>query len=222
MEVLMDEFDVLRERVRNGECRGRRFLETVEQYVAIDYSESGYDDLDVFVNDLLFVGEMPEPTRALDAGMVEYYKTPARLIFEWVERMELAPNDVFYDVGAGLGQVAMLVNLLTGIEARGVEIEPAFCAYAQGCAAELGLSDVHFVAADARELDYSEGTLFFLYTPLRGELLITVLERLRQVAGSKPIKIITYGPCVAEVEAYFRIENVGQMVSGNLRLFPIL
>jgi len=195
----MEDFAMLRERVRSGEYRGRRFREMVEQYVPIDYSESGYDDLDVFVNDLLFVGEMPEPTWELDAEMVEYYKTPARLIFEWVERMEFAAGDVFYDIGAGLGQVAMLVNLLTGIETRGVEIEPAFCAYAQGCAGALGLRDVHFVAADAREVDYSDGTIFFLYTPFRGEIMAAVLDQLRRAASSKPVRVIAVGPCTEEV-----------------------
>jgi SAM-dependent methyltransferase len=213
MELLMDDLAMLRERMRNGGCRGQRFREMVERYVPIDYSESGYDDLDVFVNELLFVGEMPEPTRELDAEMVEYYKTPARLIFEWVERMEFAANDVFYDIGSGLGQVALLVNLLTGIEARGVEIEPAFCAYAQGCAAALGLHDVHFVAADAREVDYSEGTIFFLYTPFRGEIMASVLEQLQKVALSKPIRVIAVGPCT---------EEVARALPGCSILLPIL
>src|SRR5258708_1263226 len=194
----------LRELVRSGTCRGKAFREMVEKHVKIDRSESGYDDLDVFVNELLFVGEMPKPTRELGPEMVEYYKTPARMVFEFVD--ELAPGDVFLDIGSGLGQVVLLVNLITGIEARGVEIEPAYCDYARGCAAGLGLRDVHFVTPDAREADFSDGTVFFLYTPFKGELLQAELDRLRQVAASRPIRIITYGPCT---EAVARQEWVG-------------
>jgi len=189
----MGEFEALRERVRNGECRGAAFRAMVEERVRIDHSETGYDDLDEFVNDLLFVGEMPEPTRELEPGMVEYYKTPARMVFEWVERMEFGAGEVFYDLGSGLGQVVMLVNLLTGIEARGVEIEPAYCAFAQDCATGLGLSDVGFVEADVRDADISDGTVFFLYTPFTGGILKDVLARLRSLA--KPIRIVTCGPC---------------------------
>jgi SAM-dependent methyltransferase len=188
---MMDLF-LLRDRVRSGECRGAAFRAMVSEYVCIDYDESGYDELDEFVNELMFRGEMPEPTRKLEPGMVEYYKTPARLVFEWVERMEFGADDVFYDLGSGLGQVAMLVNLLTGVRARGVEIEPAYCDYARGCAHSLGLCDVDFVAGDVRDVDLSDGTVFFLYTPFTGDVLAAVVDKLRAIP--RPIRIVAWGP----------------------------
>src|SRR5580704_8458057 len=98
-----------------------------------------YDDLDVFVNEWLGTGEMPEPTLERPAGMVEFYKTPARVVLELARRITVGEADVFYDLGAGLGQVVLLMHLLTGVEARGVEIEPAYCEYARRCAEGLGL-----------------------------------------------------------------------------------
>jgi len=98
-------------------------------------------------------------------------------------------------LGSGLGQVTILINLLAGITARGIEFEPAFCDYAGDCAANLSLSNVTFINADARKADYSEGTVFFMFTPFRGEILQEVLEMLRKESLRRKIKIITYGPC---------------------------
>jgi len=188
----MIDFDWLRSRVRSGECRGAAFRAMVLEYVSIDPNESGYDELDEFLNDLMYTGEMPEPTRELEPGMVEYYKTPARMVFEWVGKTEFKPGDIFYDLGSGLGQVALLVHLLTGIRVRGVEIEPAYCDFARESAGSLGLRDVDFVAGDVRDVDISDGTVFFLYTPFTGEILVSVLDRLRAIRH--PIQIVSWGP----------------------------
>jgi hypothetical protein len=188
-------FSKLRERVRNGEA----LRKIVGEYIEPGGAGEGYDLLDLFINRLFSEQEMPVPTRELEPEMVEFYKTPARMVFEWVDPVGFARDDVFFDLGSGLGQVVMLVNLLTGIEAWGVEIEPVYCEYARSCATGLGLREVRFVAADARDVDLGDGTVFFLYTPFRGEILEAVLERLRQVAQSKRIKVISYGPCTEEV-----------------------
>jgi hypothetical protein len=58
---------------------------------------------------------------------------------------------------------------------------------------------VSYINADARKADYSEGTVFFMFTPFRGEILQEVLELLRKESLLRKIKIITYGPCTAQV-----------------------
>jgi SAM-dependent methyltransferase len=131
--------------------------------------------------------------------MVFYQKTPARIIFELVEKTFITKDDIFFDLGSGLGQAAILVNLLAGAKARGVEFEPAFCSYAGECAEQLNLPDVSFINADARQTDYSEGTVFFMYTPFKGEILQDVLALLRNESLTRKIKIITYGPCTFQV-----------------------
>jgi hypothetical protein len=91
------------------------------------------------------------------------------------------------------------VNLLSGARAKGVEFEPAFCEYARACAADLNLSQVEFINVDARQADFSDGTVFFMYTPFEGKLLQEVLEKLHQVSRTKMIKLFTYGPCTLPV-----------------------
>jgi len=92
-----------------------------------------------------------------------------------------------------------LLNLLTGVTAKGVEFEPAFCKYAEDCVGELNLNKVEFINADARQANYSQGTIFFMYTPFNGEIMQEVLTALKQESLKRKIKIITYGPCTAEV-----------------------
>ena len=155
--------------------------------------------LDLFTNGLFPLPVPPQETAARHPDMVHYQKTPARFIFALAERAAFAREDVFVDVGAGLGHVALLVHLLSGVPAQGIEIEPAYCALATGWATELGLPQVTFVEADARFADYARGTVFFLYTPFGGGMLAEVLERLRTEAHRRPIRLFTYGPCTLAV-----------------------
>jgi len=204
-EIDSNLFETLRANIRTGTYTGAEFKNLVSEYVGVNTGdrehpgEPGYDNLDLFINGLFSVQAMPEQTKDLEPEMVYYQKTPARIVFELAEEAHFSKEDVFVDIGAGLGQAAILVNLLTGIAAKGIEFEPAFCAYARDCASGLDLSKVAFIHADAREADYSEGTVFFMFTPFRGEMLREVLGMLWKESLKRKIKVITYGPCTAEV-----------------------
>jgi predicted RNA methylase len=166
----------------------------------------GYDNLDIFINRLFPFQYVPRQVFDLERGMVYYQKTPARIVLEFIGKIEFTKDDVFFDLGSGLGQLVILVNLLTGIKTRGVEIEPIFCDYARQSAAAFKLTDVIFTNADARTVDYSEGTVFFMYTPFTGEILENVLEVLRKESEVRKIKIITYGPCTTHVSSQSWLE----------------
>ncbi|HEV2482923.1 MAG TPA: hypothetical protein VGS79_24830 [Puia sp.] len=199
-------FARLRAEIAAGRHRGRDFEELLLQHCVVE-DGPGYDMLDVFVNRLCSFLPMPVPTRVLEAEMVDFHKTPARVVLQLARRV--VAEDVFVDLGAGLGQVAMLVHLLTGARTRGVEIEPVFCGYARQCAAELRLADVAFCEGDARFADYSQGTVFFMYTPFRGELLETVFGLLRREALSRSFMLVTFGPCSAYAarQDWLRVEE---------------
>ncbi len=178
----------------------------------------GYDDLDVFINGILGIDTEPEETRPLKSGMIGYQATPARFILELIERIALGPDDVFYDLGSGLGRVALLVGLLTPTRVRGIEYDPGHCAYAQQCAQRLPVSRVRFTNADVREVDVSDGTVFFMYTPFRGALLQAVLEQLRQRAQQRPVTIATYGPCTLDVAQSAWLESLDTQAPDDRRL----
>jgi len=198
-------FESLRENIRNKKYTENDFKNLIREYVGSDYNSGrqqeviAYDNHDIFLDGLSSFLVMPEATKDLEPEMVYYQKTPARIILELVEKSQITKGDVFFDLGSGLGQVAILVNLLSGIPTRGVEFEPAFCHYASACATQLNLPNVTFINKDARETDYSEGTVFFMYTPFEGKMLQTVLEILRNESRTRKIRIFTYGPCTTQV-----------------------
>lgn len=205
-------FQSLREQLVSGTDPAATLRRQIGAYVGRETpvrDAVGYDDLDVFINGLFGIDTEPEETRALRPGMIGYQATPARFILELVERIPLGPEDVFFDLGSGLGRVSMMVGLLTEADVRGVEYDPGHCAYAQQRAQQLPVPRVRFVNADAREADVADGSVFFMYTPFRGELLQTVLERLKREAKRRPLTIATYGPCTLDVAQLDWLESSG-------------
>lgn len=198
-------FRQLRAKISTGEYRGQILLNQISEYFDNDLNsflredKPGYDNLDVFFNGLLTDQNPPAETKAREPEMVFYQKTPARIILELIKRADFKPNDVFIDIGSGLGQLSILVNLFTSVIAKGIEFEPAFCSYAYVCAAGLNLTDVEFINTDARDVDYSLGTVFFMYTPFEGKMLQCVLQKLNREAEKRTIRVFTYGPCTVEV-----------------------
>lgn len=176
-------------------------------------NDEGYDSLDALVSGFLLTEVALEEIRQQEPEMVFYQPTPARIVLEMAEKADLQQDDVFYDIGSGLGQVSILMHLLSGVRAKGVEVEPAYCDYARRCARGLNLSQVEFINVDAREADYSDGTIFFLYTPFEGRMLERVLERLKYESRKRRIQLYTYGPCTLQVARQRWLERVDQ--NGN-------
>jgi hypothetical protein len=206
-------FQKLRANIRSGHCTGAELRLQLAEYAGGNSTERGqddlgYDSLDAFLSGLLLIEGTPGETKDRQPEMVFYQPTPARIVLELIENANLKKEDVFYDVGSGLGQVSMLVNLLSGVRAKGVEFEPAYCDYARRCAKELNLSRVEFINADAREVDYSDGTVFFMYTPFEGKLLQEVLEKLKGESRKRKIRVCTYGPCTLQVSRQSWLKRV--------------
>lgn len=192
-----------RRRIRSGTLTGESLRQLLERYT--DYRPGtpgrihrGYDALDAVVQGLLRAAEMPQVAAGRNPEMVAYEPTPARVVLEFIDRVDLSASSGFYDLGAGLGHVVVLVHLLTGAAAWGVEIEAPYWAHAQRCAQELGLSGVRFVHRDARQVDYGDARVFFLYTPFIGSVLTAVLAKLERQAQQYPVTIGTFGACTFE------------------------
>jgi predicted RNA methylase len=193
-------FGRLEARIRLGQCTPeslRLEFDRVLQYSPQreDRTHTAYDGLDALVHGLLLTEPVPRETKTRTPEMVQYEATPAGVALDLVDRVDPGTRDVFYDLGSGLGHIVFLVHLLTGITCKGVELEPAFCDYARRCATRLSLSRVSFLNVDARDADYSDGTIFFMFTPFTGVMLQEVLDRLRDEAQQRAIRVCTYGSC---------------------------
>jgi SAM-dependent methyltransferase len=142
--------------------------------------------------DLVFGLEAPpEDGPQLPVGRVPYLPCSVDALLRVAEQAPVRASDLFVDIGAGVGRAAVLMHLLTGAPALGVEVQPALVAAARDLAARLRLSDVSFVEGDASastEL-WSAGSVFLLYCPFSGHRLAKLLASLEAVARARPIRL---------------------------------
>mgnify|MGYP001319047263 FL=1 len=194
----------LRAAIRAGPLCGAAFRRLIRPYLPRGPRRrprrgAGYDDLDLLVNGLLHPLGAPGAPETRHPEQAGYQPTPARVIFELAARARPGPDDVFYDLGSGLGNVVLLVHLLSGAPARGVELEAAYCDHAAAAARALNLGRAAFIRAYARAVDCADGSIFFMYTPCRGRMLQELLDNLRRAARGRSVRLFTYGPCTPEV-----------------------
>jgi hypothetical protein len=194
------------ESIRHDIGQGRGALRLAEWLEPDSHAESTagpqrgdtYDYLDVLVAGILQF-DTPAETPSLAPEMVAYQPTPARHIFDLLRRAGLTRNDVLVDLGSGLGHVPLLAAICTSARSVGVELQPAYVGVARRSAHALGLTGATFVQQDARSVDLSAGTFFYLYTPFTGAILSSVLDSLRREAAGRAIRVCTLGPCTEVV-----------------------
>jgi SAM-dependent methyltransferase len=157
------------------------------------------DDLDILFDGVLNydLDTLRLPKRSSEFHHLE--RTPARVLLDLIDHLPLSEDDVLYDLGAGLGHVVILINLLCGIRCVGIEIEPMYCELANENIRKLGLAQVTVLTQNILESTFDDGTVFFFYSPFHGSVLDQVLEKLRQVAAKKPITLVTFGPITLEI-----------------------
>ena len=213
----------LRAEIQRGECPAL-FSDFLAQF-RVEVAEgkwprgNGYDFLDELIAGVFAFEEPDEDHVAARAENVFYQPTPMRHLFALMARNAISSDDVFVDLGSGLGHVTMLVSICTGARSRGIELEPAFVAAARECAQRLGLKRVSFAEQDARDADFSSGAVFYLYTPFSGSILAAVLDSLRREALQRPIKVCAFGPCVEIVAREKWLKSAGAVETDRMAVF---
>ncbi len=149
-----------------------------------------FSERDAWVDERLGI-EAPPPDIALPSGAVPYLPCGVEEISAAFDALRLGPQDLFVDIGSGLGRVVFLAHLLTGARAHGVELQAHLVEASRRKARALGLDRaVTFTHANAADLEL-DGTCFFLYAPCNGELLSRVVKRLDALAQRRPVKVCT-------------------------------
>jgi Histone methylation protein DOT1 len=216
--------------VRSDIVRGERpraLLQWLEDAASDDERKSplpglGFDYRDELVSGVLQLLEPCEPNLHASPEMVPYQPTPVRHILHLIAAAAIAEDDVFVDLGAGLGHVPLLVSMIAGARSFGVEVEAAYVASAQKCAQSLHLGRVQFIAQDARDADLSHGTVFYLYSPFKGSILADVLSALRKESMRRPIKICSLGPCTQRISKETWLKASALSDTGRVTVFDTL
>ncbi len=176
-----------------------RWLDEPTNELRSTLSGFGFDYRDELVSGVLQLPEPSEPNRQTSPEMVPYQPTPVRHILHLIADAAITEEDVFVDIGSGLGHVPLLVSVMTGAKSIGVEVEAGYVASAHECAQGLHLNRVQFIARDARDADLSGGSVFYLYTPFTGAILTDVLSSLRREGMRRAIKVCSLGPCTQRI-----------------------
>ena len=182
----------------------------------------GFDYRDELVSGVLQLPEPTEPNLRPLLEMAPYQPTPVRHILHLIAAAAVAEDDVFVDLGSGLGHVPLLVSMVTGAQSLGVEVQAAYVASARECAQSLCLSRVQFIAQDARDADISRGTVFYLYLPFKGSILADVLSSLRRESMCRSIKICSLGPCTHRVSNETWLKVSASADAGLITIFDSL
>jgi hypothetical protein len=181
-----------------------------------------FDYRDELVSGVLQLPEPSAPNLQPSLEMVPYQPTPVRHVLHLIAAASVAEDDIFVDLGSGLGHVPLLVSMVTGAQSLGVEVEAAYVASAQKCAQSLGLSRLQFIAQDARDADLSRGTTFYLYSPFKGSILTDVLSALRRESMNRPIKICSLGPCTHRLSHETWLKASALSDAGRITVFDSL
>jgi len=170
----------------------------------------GFDARDDFIASIFQHSDPGDVSSLGSREMIAYQPTPVRHVLHLLKTVTLSADDLFVDLGSGMGHVPLMMSMLAGVRSLGIEIEPAYVANAERCARTLQLGNASFVAADARDADFSKGTIFYLYSPFTGSILDQVLGHLRKQSLKRPIKLCSLGPCTCTLakEGWLKVSGL--------------
>lgn len=173
------------EAIRAGRLRGEALW---RELVSVPFVER-----DAWIDEALELQAPPDDVPGLPPGTVPYVPCAVDAILHTVLDAPVHAHDVFVDLGAGLGRVALLVHLLTGARAVGVEMQPPLVECARATARRLDAHAVTFHLGDAATTEVADGTVFFIYASFSPAVLRRVLRWLEGVASQRAIVLCAVG-----------------------------
>jgi SAM-dependent methyltransferase len=146
---------------------------------------------DGWLNQVFGLEGLPHDGPELPRGCVPYLPSSVDTLLRVIEGAEVRSDDVFVDVGSGLGRAMALTHFLTGASAIGVEIQPALVRSSRELASRLNAERVSVVEGDAAKLTryITIGSVFFLYCPFSGDRLDRVMDELGLIARTREIRV---------------------------------
>lgn len=205
----------LRDRIEKDHAAVRRIIEAVHRQTS-DIANPLVD----WLLQLRSGREEPYMNVVLEryAGEQPFYQgTPYGMVRDLLNKIDLGPGDVFYDLGAGYGRVVLYTAMTSGVgRAVGIELVSERAAACNRVKDDLGLRNVEFRSGNVREQDLSDGTVFFLFNPFSRPTLEAVGEKLREVAAARKITIVSWGRSngyFSAQEAWLKeVRHVGKMI----------
>lgn len=148
----------LRARIRSGSLDRQAFV--------AELLAAPLELRDHLVEEILDVAYPPLSEWQLPSDAVPYSPSGLSEILFAIENAQLAPHETFLDLGSGLGKVVLLVALLSGAQAHGVELDPRLVAGSRAAALALGLHNAHFIEGDIRVAALPAADAYYMFIPV--------------------------------------------------------
>lgn len=115
---------------------------------------------------------------------VHYTPTTYTEIFRCLKQVGLNENDVFTDLGSGMGRAVFCASWMGAKRAVGIEIVQELCDIStqNHARSRLARKDIEFICADAQKVHLRDTTILYLYHPF-GEA--TLRQVLRNIEGER-------------------------------------
>jgi SAM-dependent methyltransferase len=117
--------------------------------------------------------------------------------------LDVSADDVFYDIGCGKGRCLCMLARLPIRRVVGIELDPVLVSAARKNAERLRRrrAPIEVRCQDAATADYSEGTIYFLYSPFGPATMRDVLNGIQKslVVQPRKITIIYYNAMFGDV-----------------------
>ena len=106
--------------------------------------------------------------------------------------LQLAPDDVFIDLGCGSGRVVIYGAVVSPATFCGVELVEARVESLRRAVRRAQLTRVDAIVGDVLEIDWGAGTVFYAFRPFSEAIQLEVVERLHREAARRDITVVTH------------------------------
>jgi precorrin-6B methylase 2 len=115
------------------------------------------------------------------------------------------PDDVFYDIGSGMGRIVCVMARRHLRKCVGIELHDPLCQIARTNATKLRGRHtlIEIICSDVTRADLSDGTLFFMFNPFGEKTMHDMLENIARSLNKNP-RTLKIAYCNPKCEATFR------------------
>jgi SAM-dependent methyltransferase len=117
---------------------------------------------------------------------VHYQPTPYGDVWRILRHLRLQPEDVYVDLGSGLGRTVFAAHRLGAGRAIGVDINGALV---QQCRQRVTTPAIEFIESAAQHYPHSHTTVLFMFHPFGPGTLSDVLARLDDSLDHRPRRV---------------------------------
>lgn len=130
---------------------------------------------------------------------LHYTPTPYGDIFRLLRMVDLHDNDVFVDLGSGLGRAVFAASWMGAKRAIGIEIVEDLCDKAKQnhLHSRLGSRDIEFICAHAQNYQHRDTTVLFIFHSFGEATMRQLLRDINETRGeyaARTLRIIYLNP----------------------------